>query len=217
MKDGLIYIFITLILANFLVYQRFIQTQEKTVFLLEDSEDHGSEDAKGKVFRDVSDVNKVEQIIAGFKYNTIASKDLKFVSQLILKASRLFNLDPALILAVIAVESSFNHRAVSKVQASGLMQLMPATAKSLSRELKIKMDHQKQLYNPYKNIILGSYYLKKLKDRYKSNPKLYITAYNTGPTILTRLLKNSDEIPYPYDRYYKKVSDYYQKFSKINL
>ncbi len=92
-------------------------------------------------------------------------------------AAEQFNLDPALIRAVIHAESAFNPKARSKVGAIGLMQLMPATAKELG---------VKDAYNVEQNILGGSQYLAYLLDRFDNDIELACAAYNAGPTTVTK-------------------------------
>lgn len=153
---------------------------------------------------------EIEDIIRTFR-TSLKRKQIKHVSNMIYKTAKSFNIDPALILAVIAVESEFRHKAVSHMDARGLMQLRPFTAKALSRELKIHWSGKRTLFNPHKNILLGTYYLKKLKKRFKGNPKHFLTAYNAGPTLTNKLIRRK-RIPRK-PKYYTKVITYYKRFS----
>jgi hypothetical protein len=79
---------------------------------------------------------------------------------------------PSLVEAVIRAESGYNHQAISKTGAQGLMQLMPATAKSLGVN---------NAFNPEENIKGGSQYLGQLLKRFNGNKALAVAAYNAGP------------------------------------
>lgn len=86
-------------------------------------------------------------------------------------AAKSSTIQPALVRAVIVVESGFNPRAVSKKGAVGLMQLRPSTAKRYG---------VKNIYDPEQNIRAGTRYLKDLLVRFDSNLELALAAYNAG-------------------------------------
>ena len=89
---------------------------------------------------------------------------------LIQQYAKMYRLDPALVKAVIAVESAFQPDAVSAKGALGLMQLMPGTAKRFAVS---------DPYNPQQNIEGGIKYLKTLLDRFPTTG-LVLAAYNAG-------------------------------------
>jgi hypothetical protein len=92
-------------------------------------------------------------------------------------AARQFNLDPALVRAVIHAESGFNARARSNKGAIGLMQLMPATAKLLGVA---------DARAPSHNIRGGTQYLAGLLARFKNDIVLATAAYNAGPEAVQK-------------------------------
>ncbi len=85
-------------------------------------------------------------------------------------------------------ESAFMYDAKSPVGATGLMQLMPSTARQVSRHNGLKYS-KKRLLDPEYNIKLGSHYLQTLLKRYKGNRVLATAAYNAGPNNVRRWLK----------------------------
>ena len=83
-----------------------------------------------------------------------AQVDSKSYDALIEKASLLYGVNPALIKAVIKVESNFNPTAKSIKGAVGLMQLMPATAKQTARKNNVRYRNSNDLFKPATNIII---------------------------------------------------------------
>ncbi len=107
------------------------------------------------------------------------------------KAAKRSKIEKTWIYGIARQESAFMHDARSPVGATGLMQLMPRTARSVSKRLRIKYS-SKKLVDPKYNVRLGSHYLKTLLKRYKGNRVLATAAYNAGPTNVKRWLKRFD-------------------------
>ncbi|GAB6267977.1 MAG: transglycosylase SLT domain-containing protein [Smithella sp.] len=132
-----------------------------------------------------------------------ANLDVTKYDELINKAANKFKLDSALIKAIIKAESNFNHRAVSRVGAQGLMQLMPKTASSMNVE---------DSFHPGKNIEGGARYLRYLLNTYKGNLDLALAAYNAGEKAVAKYNYN---IP-PYretQNYVKRVYSFYKSYN----
>jgi soluble lytic murein transglycosylase-like protein len=110
---------------------------------------------------------------------------------------------PALLLAVMKAESSFNPIVVSKAGAVGLMQLVPETA----------MRHGVQhLYDTDENVAGGARHLRYLLDRFHGNTRLALAAYNAGERKVDRYQQIP---PYKETRHYvKKVLSYYRDYRK---
>jgi len=112
-----------------------------------------------------------------------------------------YHVDPYLIKAIIHTESDFNHRAVSRTGAQGLMQLMPET----SRELRVANP-----FNPKENIDGGTRYFRKLLDNFNGDLNLSLAAYNAGPGLVMRT-GGIPQIPET-RRYIRKVLKQYRYY-----
>lgn len=97
--------------------------------------------------------------------------------ELIQKYAADFDVEPALVRAVIRAESGFNQRAVSRAGARGLMQLMPTTA---------RFHGVRNLHAPDDNIRGGVKHLRRLLDRYGDNVTMALAAYNAGEAPVDR-------------------------------
>lgn len=119
---------------------------------------------------------------------------------LVQDAARTYEVEAALLHAVISVESRYNPRAVSKKGASGLMQLMPETAKRYGVA---------NIFDPAQNIRAGAQYLHDLLKMFNNDLRLALAAYNAGENVVARYGK----VP-PYQEtaaYVPKVLAFYKK------
>ena len=124
------------------------------------------------------------------------------IDALVQQNAATWQVDPALIKAVIANESGFNANATSPVGARGLMQLMPETAASLG---------VRDSYDPAQNVAGGARYLRGLLDRFNGDKRLAIAAYNAGPGAVE---KYGDVPPYAETRnYVQNVLASFDKYS----
>jgi len=114
----------------------------------------------------------------------VRGTDTRFLDE-IERAARLYRVDPALVAAIIRVESDFQPRAVSPKGAQGLMQLMPATAARFAAD---------NPFDPRENIDAGVRYLAHLLRLFNGNLPLVLAAYNAGER---KVLQYRGVPPYP--------------------
>ncbi|MGB9130414.1 MAG: transglycosylase SLT domain-containing protein [Thiobacillus sp.] len=110
--------------------------------------------------------------------------ELRFLApyrELAQQAARENKIDEAWVFGLMRQESRFINVARSSVGASGLMQIMPATARWIAKRLGIKDFHPKEMQDPAKNIQFGAYYLKHVQTTLDDSPVLATAAYNAGP------------------------------------
>lgn len=126
-----------------------------------------------------------------------------FFRSVIHQAADRYQIDPALVKAIIMAESGYNPTAISKKGAKGLMQLMPKTAEALG---------VKDSFNPKHNIDAGVEYFRKLLDQFDGDVELALAAYNAG----SRKVRQYNGIP-PFKAtqfYIKKVFKYYSYYKE---
>ncbi|RTR03908.1 transglycosylase SLT domain-containing protein [Halomonas nitroreducens] len=101
--------------------------------------------------------------------------------------------DPYLLMGIARRESAYNPEALSPAGARGLMQLMPATAAQVSRQLGLDDPGPYGVLDPAVNIRLGSTYIGEMLDRYRGNRLAATAAYNAGPHRVDRWLEQAPE------------------------
>lgn len=110
--------------------------------------------------------------------------DVRFPLQfedLVKSSSQTQGINPAWILGVIRRESAFDQQAKSSVNALGLMQLMPATARHVGKRLGLTLNANDDILHPETNVTLGSAYLKDMYKRFGGDYVRATAAYNAGP------------------------------------
>jgi soluble lytic murein transglycosylase len=112
-----------------------------------------------------------------------------------------YDLDPALLAAVIYRESKFNAHARSSSGAIGLMQLLPQTAKGIALHTGGSRFVVADLYDPEINVRYGSFYLRRLMNKY-GDTELALAAYNAGQANVDAWRAAGKEIVFPETREY---------------
>jgi soluble lytic murein transglycosylase len=124
--------------------------------------------------------------------------------QLVLGNARTFDLDPALIAAVIYAESRFRADVVSDAGAIGLMQLLPETGEWIASTTGGDRFEVDDLYDPRTNVRYGSYYLGELLEKYDGNTRIALAAYHAGQTNADKWLARGGRIGFADTRAYVK-------------
>ncbi len=104
-------------------------------------------------------------------------------------------LEPAIVYGLIRQESVFDKDVRSPAGARGLMQIMPRTGKQIAKDLKERWRSKNILHDPDVNVKYGTYYYKKLLDRFDGHFALAAAAYNAGPSRVVRWLPDRGAIP----------------------
>ncbi len=135
----------------------------------------------------------------------------RYYSNLVEASCKTYDVEPAIIYAIIMKESLFNRNIISKSAAYGLMQLIIPTAMDMNREIS-----PEKLLDPSVNIDLGTRYVKILLNKYNGDVTKVAAAYNGGMGNVDRWSKGGkldiESIPLPETREYTKdvLSNYYK-------
>ncbi len=140
-----------------------------------------------------------------------------------LQAAR--GVDPYLIAAIIREESQYDLKAVSRVGAIGLMQVMPATANTVAQRVGIPGVGREDLFDQETNIRIGVRYVEQLLEQFSGNLVYTVAAYNAGPIAVGAWIaqhreRGQDEfvelIPYQETRQYvKRVMRSYREYVRL--
>jgi len=104
-------------------------------------------------------------------------------------------IDPAWVFGVMRQESAYMSDARSHAGALGLMQLMPRTARSISRIIQSPLRRTKDLFKADKNINLGTAYLRRMLDKNDDHAILATASYNAGPQRVRQWMPDADAVP----------------------
>ncbi len=133
--------------------------------------------------------------------------------------------DPYLVAAIIREESQYDWRAVSRVGAIGLMQVMPGTANTVAQRLGLPAVGREDLFDQETNIRIGVHYVEQLLEQFSGNVAYTIASYNAGPIAVGNWItlhrgRSQDEfvelIPYQETRQYvKRVLRSYREYARL--
>ncbi|MBH8562977.1 transglycosylase SLT domain-containing protein [Nostoc sp. CENA67] len=140
------------------------------------------------------------------------------------KWSKERQINPLLVTALIRQESRFEPKIKSVAGATGLMQVMPDTAKWIAPQIKVD-SKTINLENPNDNIMLGTWYLDHTHQQYAGNSLLAIASYNAGPGNVSKWLQTTptkdpdefvEEIPFDETRnYVRQVFGNYWNYLRL--
>lgn len=133
---------------------------------------------------------------------------------LIVKYAEQNQLEPNLVAGIVYTESHFNPKATSRVGAKGLMQLMPATAKSVSQQLgEEKMG---DLFDPEVSIRYGTFYIAQKIKEFNGDVSAALAGYNGGSAVGNRYIVSRDAaIPNETKNFIKKVNYAKDKYTEL--
>ena len=161
----------------------------------------------GNVSTSNRQVAQTEQVSDSFKeafQNAYGKSQTESMDDIFEEASSRYGVSVNLLKAVAKAESNFNPKAVSKAGAIGVMQLMPATARSLGVS---------DPYDARQNIMGGAKYLKENLERFGGNVNLALAAYNAGPNSVQ---KYGGIPPYKETQNYVKIVNSYLDGSPLS-
>src|SRR5438876_4695606 len=129
--------------------------------------------------------------------------------QIVRGHARNYDLDPALLAAVIYQESKFHADAKSDSGAIGLMQLLPSTAHGIALHTGGSRFRTSDLYDPEINVRYGAWYLRHLLDKY-GDERTALAAYNAGQDNVDRWRAAGEGIAFAETRHYVKRVEHLQ-------
>lgn len=145
--------------------------------------------------------------------------------ELIFKYAQDYDLDPYLVAAIIRTESKFYEKAQSGKNARGLMQIAPITGEWASKELNVNEYDAEMLFIPDLNIMMGCWYLDRLRREFDNSLPLMLAAYNGGSGNVRKWLRDPryssdgivlDHIPFDETKaYVDKVLKSYKIYNMI--
>ena len=127
------------------------------------------------------------RVVHAIRRRALSAERYRRYDALIAEAAELYEIPQALIRAVIRVESDYDKRAVSRVGACGLMQLMPRTAREMGVEA---------IFDPRQNIMGGTRLLRVLANRFRGDIELTLAGYHAGAGAVAKYGNNNPPVSY---------------------
>jgi soluble lytic murein transglycosylase-like protein len=161
---------------------------------------------------DPGQVDAIGKFLAS-RRTALTPHEMAQLAHTVVLESKRHDLDPWLVISLMAVESGFYNYAVSEAGALGLMQVMPATGEELAARLGVRWRGSRTLFDPVANVRLGVAYLRELSDRYGRLP-VALAAYNWGPGRIDRRLRRGSPLPQEYSQLVLRSYDANQQRAK---
>ncbi|MBL6785652.1 MAG: lytic transglycosylase domain-containing protein [Rickettsiales bacterium] len=157
-------------------------------FVIEENNNHEKLFIYLAIFKETNNRNLISKIARyATRKNVITAANYPIIEDVEFK-------NKSLAFAIIKQESGFNDKAISNKGAIGFMQLMPATARDVSRRLKLRYSY-KRLRNDQKyNLELGSYYINQLLNKFDNSYILAVASYNAGPNNVKKWIKRNGDV-----------------------
>jgi len=143
-------------------------------------------------------VEEIANSLRRIRYTGLLPADITHLAKVIHRESKRQDLSPALVLALIRVESSGYNFAKSNKGARGLMQLLPTTAAYVAKKIGDPWEGPDSLYDSDTNVRLGVAYLRQLVDRYDGSVHNALAAYNWGPGRISGFIQKGKAVPAGY-------------------
>ncbi len=171
---------------------------------------------RGSVVKQGEKFKTVRAFIREWAHDTLPKKHRKkadLVAKTIVEEAKKHELDPMFVMAVIQSESSFNPDTRGGAGEIGLMQILPDTGEWMGKKAGVAWKGPKTLLDPIKNIKIGTTYLSYLREKFDNHSRLYLAAYNMGPTNVNKALAK-EVWPKDYPRHV--MHNYVAFYSKLS-
>lgn len=140
--------------------------------------------------RDVSEVERATILSLVRAHRRTAAEDWRqSLADTVYRESVAAGIDPLMVAAIVARESSFSTRAISRVGAVGLMQVRPFVGREVAERTNLEWRGTETLYDPELNVRLGILYYQEMLERFEGDPEIALAAYNRGPWRVSRELR----------------------------
>ncbi|MBS0002146.1 MAG: transglycosylase SLT domain-containing protein [Thioalkalivibrio sp.] len=167
-------------MRELVLLERFTEARREWTHMINDLST-GEQEAAASLFADWGWHDRAIFTVA--RARSWGDIDLRFplaFSDLIVDGARVQGIDPAWAMAIARQESAFLHDVRSGAGALGIMQIMPATGRSVASAAGVSIRNNSDILDPLTNTRLGTYYLRRNLDKFGGHSLLSTAAYNAG-------------------------------------